>query len=245
MIDAVNTEAGLPDSDGLPVSDGASLVESAFQALRTRILNLEIAPGAQLLEAELTALLGMSRTPVREALARLAHEGLVIPVPRRGIQVAPLTARDIREINRVLACLEVEAVTSLASRPLQQVEIEALDQSIAAMDAALVSGDLDAWGAADFRFHSLLFELCSNRHLRQTALLYLDKAHRARLVTLPLRRKPVYSNSNHAAVVEAIRRSDPETARDIHSAHKRRWSSELDQIIEQHPDIFSAGTGNV
>lgn len=216
------------------------MVESAYQALRSRILTLDIAPGALILETELAAMLGMSRTPLREAAVRLTHEGLVVPVPRRGIQIAPITARDVREINQVLACLEVEAVTSLASRSVRSEEIEALDRAVAAMDESLESGDTDAWAEADFRFHRLIFDLCPNRHLRQTARLYLDKAHRARLLTLPLRRKPVYSNTNHAAVVEAVRRSDPESARDIHAAHKRRWSAELDQIIEQFPDLFEA-----
>ena len=243
MVVMANPQVDAMDTEAASSVDGSSLVDLAYQALRTRILDLQLAPGQHIPEAELTGMLGMSRTPVREAVGRLAHEGLLVPVPRRGLQVAPITARDVREINRVLACLEVEAVTSLASRPLQPSEIAALDQSISAMDAALTTGDLDAWGTADFRFHSLLFELCSNRHLRQTARLYLDKAHRARLLTLPLRRKPVYSNSNHAAVVEAIRRGDPETARDIHFAHKRRWSGELDQIIEQNPDVFDARAG--
>ena len=130
----------------------------------------------------------------------------------------------------------------VAARPVRDEEIAALDSAIAAMDAALESDDIDGWGKADFRFHSLIFELCPNRHLNQTARLYLDKAHRARLLTLPYRRRPVYSNSNHAAVVEAIRRGDPETARDIHAAHKRRWSSELDQIIELYPSMFEPGS---
>lgn len=215
-------------------------MDSAYQALRSRILSLDIAPGALMLETDLAAMLGMSRTPVREAAVRLTHEGLIAPVPRRGFQIAPITARDVREINQVLACLEVEAVMSVASRSMRPGEMDALDQAIAAMDAGLETGDTDAWAEADFRFHCLLFDLCSNRHLRQTARLYLDKAHRARLLTLPLRRKPVYSNTNHAAVVEAVRRSDPESAREIHAAHKRRWSGELDRIIEQFPDLFDA-----
>ena len=97
-----------------------------------------------------------------------------------------------------------------------------------------------AWAKADFQFHSLLIELSGNLHLQRTAQLYLDKAHRARLITMPLRQKPVYSNTNHAAVVEAIRRNDPESAREIHAAHKKRWSQELDMIVERNPDVFES-----
>lgn len=223
--------------------ESGTLVDAAYALLRERILSNDLKPGSVTLESDLAQMLGMSRTPLREAVARLAYEGLVEAIPRRGIRVTPVTVRDMREINEVLSCLEVQAAERLAARRLAKGEIGALDEAIAAMDAALESGDLDAWGKADFRFHSLLIELCGNRHLTRTARLYLDKAHRARLLTLPLRRKPVYSNSNHAAVVEAIRRGDPETAREIHFAHKRRWSSELDSIVERNPDLFDALEG--
>jgi DNA-binding GntR family transcriptional regulator len=242
MDDTMNTYDGgghLQQAGG----EAPSRSEAAYHDLRQRILSLNLKPGALMLEADLAAMLGMSRTPLREATLRLAQEGLVTAVPRRGIQVAPITMRDVSEINQVLACLEIEAVMGVAGRPVRGEEIAALDAAIKAMDAALEAGDIDAWGKADFRFHSLIIELCPNRHLVQTARLYLDKAHRARLLTLPYRKRPVYSNSNHAAVVEAIRRGDPETARDIHAGHKRRWSSELDKIIEQYPEIFDFGGG--
>ncbi len=230
----------LVDTDGAAPS--GRLVETAYAALRQRILSVELAPGVTIPEADLTALLGMSRTPLREAVNRLAYEGLVDTLPRRGIRVMPITARDVREINEVLGCLEVQAVGSVAARKPLTDEMHALDGAIAAMDDALASGAMDAWAAADFGFHKLLFDLSANRHLRGTALLYLDKAHRARLLTLPFRHEPRYSNANHAAVVEAIRRYDPETARDIHQRHKLRWSDELDTIIEQHPDIFDVSS---
>jgi DNA-binding GntR family transcriptional regulator len=62
---------------------------------------------------------------------------------------------------------------------------------------------------------------------------FLDKAHRFRLLTLPYREKPVYSNVNHAAVVEAIRRGDPQSALEIHRSHKRRWGREMNDILER------------
>jgi len=192
-------------------------------------------PGLMVLEEQLARTLGMSRTPLREALIRLAHEDLVEIIPRRGMRVKPVTLRDLREIDEVLACLEVQAAERLATRRLTDEECAALQAAIDGMDAGLQAEDMDAWAEADFQFHSLLFELCGNAHLMRTAKLFLDKAHRARLATLPFRRPPVYSNSNHAAVVEAIKRGDAETARDIHLAHKRRWSRELNDIASNYP----------
>ena len=209
------------------------MVEEAFVALKAKIIHNEFEPGFQALEEELALLLGMSRTPVREALIRLENEGFVEVIPRRGMRVKPLSRRDIREINEVLACLEAEAAEKLASRRPGPEEIARLEAAIAGMDEALETDKPDAWAEADYRFHRLLVEMCGNRHLSDVALNFLEKAHRFRLITLPLREKPVYSNVNHAAVVEAIRRGDPQTALEIHRAHKRRWGRELNDVLER------------
>ncbi|HVL71541.1 MAG TPA: GntR family transcriptional regulator [Beijerinckiaceae bacterium] len=210
-----------------------SLVETAYGELKRKIVRNELAPGAQFLEEELAMMLGMSRTPVREAAVRLEQEGFLEIVPRRGFRVRPLSKRAIREINEVLECLEIQAAERLAARKVPPAELQRLEGAVARMDAALAGEDPDAWAQADYEFHSLLIELCGNQHLAEVAGLYLDKAHRFRLITLPLRAKPVYSNVNHAAVVEAVRRNDPQTAQDIHRAHKRRWARELSDLLER------------
>lgn len=209
------------------------MVDDAYRRLRQRILSNDLPPGFTAFEEKLAQDLGMSRTPVREALIRLENEGLVEVVPRRGMRVTAVTARDMREINEVLACLEVQAAERLARRRPGPNEMAQLDAVIREMDEALEADDMAAWSDADYRFHCLIIELCGNRHLAETAQLFLDKAHRSRLLTLPYRSRPVYSNVNHAAVVEAIRRGDPDTAGEIHSAHKRRWTRELNDIVER------------
>jgi DNA-binding GntR family transcriptional regulator len=178
-------------------------------------------------------MLGMSRTPVREAAVRLEQEGFVEIVPRRGFRVTRLSKRAVREINEVLECLEIQAAERLARRLVPADELRLLEAAVARMDAALESEDFQAWAQADYEFHGLLIELCGNQHLAEVARNYLDKAHRFRLLTLPLRARPVYSNVNHAAVVEAVRRNDPQTAQDIHRAHKRRWARELSDLLDR------------
>jgi DNA-binding GntR family transcriptional regulator len=210
-----------------------SMVVQAYRELKRRIVANDLPPGAQFLEEELALMLGMSRTPVREAAVRLEQEGFVEIVPRRGLRVAPMSKRAVREINEVLECLEIQAAARLAARKLSDAEMKQLEAAVADMDVALAQEDINAWARADYEFHSLLIELCGNQHLTEVAQNYLDKAHRFRLLTLPLRPRPVYSNVNHAAVVEAIRRNDPQTAQDIHRAHKRRWASELTDLLER------------
>jgi DNA-binding GntR family transcriptional regulator len=209
------------------------VVDEVYAELRRKIIHMELAPGYQALEKEIARQLGVSRTPVREALVRLQQEGLVEIVPRQGMRVRPISARDIREINEVLAYLEAGAAEKLASRRVTPEEMARLEAAIAEMDRALDSDDLDAWAQADYQFHGLLVEFTGNRHLIEVARGFLDRAHRIRLLTTPLRSRPVYSNVNHAAVVEAIRRGDAQTAQEIHRAHKRRWSRELNDVLDR------------
>lgn len=220
-------------SGDTPSRPKRSLVEEAYEELKRRIVYNELPPGHQALEEELGVELGMSRTPVREALIRLEHEGFVDVVPRRGMRVKPVTETDIREINEVLSCLESGAAERLALRRPSGKEMARLESAIGEMDAALESDDMNAWSEADYRFHRLLVEMAGNRQLADVALNFLEKAHRIRLMTTPLRSRPVYSNVNHAAVVEAIRRGDAQTAVEIHRAHKRRWGRELNEVLER------------
>lgn len=205
--------------------------DKAYEVLRQRIISGHYPPGTAVLEPELADELGMSRTPLREALVKLEHDGLVELIPRKGMRVKELSARDITEISELLACLECEAAERLASRKLSAEELDRLDAAIAEMDKALEDDDMGKWAQADFQFHRLLIELHTNRQLVAVALGYLDKAHRFRLLAAPFRAKPIYSNVNHAAVVEAIRRGDPQSAVDIHRSHKRRWTRELNELM--------------
>lgn len=224
-----------PSSDNHDPAPGAGERErqsdAAYRRIKGSIVDGTFPPGLQMLEPELALKLGMSRTPVHEALVRLQDEGYVEIVPRRGMRVSALSPRDIREITEVLACFEVEAAERAAARRVAPEELAALDGAIAAMDRALEAQDLDRWNEADFRFHRLLIECSGNRHLIETAHRFLDKANRYRTLTTAHRLPPVYSNVNHAAVVEAIRRGDPQSAAEIHRAHKRRWLRELSDIL--------------
>ncbi|WP_170135040.1 GntR family transcriptional regulator [Acuticoccus kandeliae] len=208
-------------------------MDTAYAELKRQILSTELAPGTRLLEEELAIRLGMSRTPVREAAIRLQQEGLIEIVPRKGFRVTPMSKRAIQEVNEVLECLEIQAAERLAARRISPEDLKLLEAAVEQMDEALEKDEPLAWAAADYAFHTLLIELCGNAHLTEVARNFLDKAHRFRLLTLPLRAKPVYSNVNHAAVIEAVRRNDPQTAQDIHRAHKRRWARELAEMLER------------
>ena len=216
--------------------DGArkSLVEQAYEQIKRRILDNQYYPGFQALEKEIAEELGVSRTPVREALIRLQHEGLVKLIPRRGMQVVPVVASDMKEIYDVLTSLESMAAELLALRKPDRDTLEPMRQATADMAAALERDDLEAWAEADERYHRSLIDLCGNRRLAHMANTVRDQGHRARMVTLRLRAKPVASIEEHQQVLEAIERGDWKAARDLHYDHRKRASVELTRILEKY-----------
>ena len=211
-----------------------SLVELAYENIKRRILDNEYYPGFQALENEIAEELGVSRTPVREALIRLQHEGLVDLKPRRGMRVVPVVAADMREIYEVLTSLESMAAELLAQQQPDEKTLEPMKAATRDMEAALARDDLDAWAEADERYHRSLIDLCGNRRLAAMANAVRDQGHRARMVTLRLREKPTASIDEHQQVLDAIERGDWQTARDVHYQHRKRASIELTKILEKY-----------
>lgn len=215
-------------------ADGETMVDAAYRVLRQRILDNAWAPGYQALEQALALELGMSRTPVREACIRLANEGLVEVVPRHGIRVLPVSPSDMREIYQILSSLEATAAELAAKARPSPAELAPLEKASRDMEKALKRDDLDAWAEADERFHRHLVLMCGNAKLAAVVFNYWDRAHRARMVTLRMRPRPVHSTRDHLALVDAIRRGDALAARDLHRAHRERGSRELTEILQHH-----------
>jgi DNA-binding GntR family transcriptional regulator len=214
-------------------SPRTSLVEQAYQEIRHRILDNVLPPGHQALESELAAALDISRTPVREALIRLQKEGLVQVVPRHGMRVLPVSPADMAEIYTVLSALECAAAELVAARRPSEAELKPLIEATRDMDRALKAEDLDAWAVADERFHRTLAELARNQMLLETIGNFWDRAHRARMITLRLRPKPVNSTREHTQLVERLRAGDAKGAIDVNRAHRARASRELLDLFER------------
>lgn len=213
---------------------GESMVDAAYRAIRAKILDNIWAPGHQALESALALELGMSRTPVREACIRLANEGLVEVVPRHGMRVLPVSPSDMREIYEILTSLESMAAELVAQSRPTSAELAPLEKASRDMERALKRDDLYAWAEADERFHRHLLEMCGNAKLAGIVFNYWDRAHRARMVTLRLRPRPVNSTREHLAIVQAIRRGDAATAGALFRAHRQRASQELTDLLQRH-----------
>ncbi|MEM1399926.1 MAG: GntR family transcriptional regulator [Pseudomonadota bacterium] len=207
-------------------------VDDAYVRMKQEILSNRMPPGFQAPEPDIAHRLGMSRTPVREALIRLEADGLVELIPRRGARVLPVSTSDMQEIYEILTALEPEAAAQLAERKPTPAELAPLDDATSQMEVALEVNDLDRWAIADDLFHRQLLELHGNRRLASFASTLFDQAHRARAITLRLRQPPEQSTRDHREILEQIADGNPDGARQIFRAHRQRAASELLKILD-------------
>ncbi|MEM9429679.1 MAG: GntR family transcriptional regulator [Pseudomonadota bacterium] len=209
-------------------------VEDAYARLKDEIRTNRLPPGFQAPEPEIAIKLGMSRTPVREALIRLEAEGLVELVPRRGARVLPIRPADMREIYEILTALEPDAAARLAEGLPNPDAFVPLDQATSDMESALEAQDLDAWAEADDRFHRTLLALQGNRRLASVVTALYDQAHRVRIVTMRMRGLPQQSTAEHREIVSHLQAGEPEAARIAFRHHRERAGAEMLGLLERY-----------
>ena len=210
-----------------------SRVDQAYAEIRRRILDNHYAPGHQVLEQELAADLGMSRTPVREALVRLQNERFVQLIPRHGMRVVPLSLQELRDVYEVLTSLELTAIERLARLELEEESLASIEKTIDEMDLAARRKDVDAWASADERFHRMLVTLSGNGRLAAMVEMLWEQGHRARMTTVRLRASLEQSNREHRGLLNAIRERDWRQARVRHAKHRERAMTEILNLLQQ------------
>jgi DNA-binding GntR family transcriptional regulator len=210
-----------------------SLTSQAYAAIRQAILDVQIRPGEPIAENTLARWLGISRTPVREAILRLRQEGWVYSIHRKGLFVSPVSLSDFRELFETLEGLEAVIARLVAERATED-DLDRLAAIVERQEAATESDDRDAWTAASRDFHSTLAALAGNRHVAEARARVLDQAGRVSRLTLRLRPRPVALTADHRALFEAIRRRDAEAAMLLAHAHRARVREESIALLAQH-----------
>ena len=203
------------------------LWEEAYRRLRGAILAGTLEPGERLKDADLARWLGLSKTPVRAALARLEEDGLVESAPQRYTRVTPLDKRDARDAFPVVAALHALAATLGVPR-MSGSDLEALRARNGAFADALGRGDVDAAMAADDAFHGVLVAASANREIPRALgrlMPRLRRLERARFGSLVGRR----SVDQHGQIVGLCARGD---ARGAAEAVRDNWLS-LGALIER------------
>ena len=201
--------------------------DQATSLLRSLIINMELEPGSTLDEASILKRLGCGRTPLREALMRLAEERLVVIVPRRSISISPISIVDLRQIVEVRLPMEVRSA-SLAAQRIDQKQIEELEEYVAALGTAggLKSRDIVH---LDYNFHYRLARISGNPYLADNLRRLLGPAMRLTLCA-DIRGVPVAPmRTEHACILEAIKAHDADEAASRMRAH---ILSAKDRIVE-------------
>lgn len=211
-----------------------SSTEIAVEQLRDLIFVGKLGPGTDHLESELAEELGMSRTPVREALLILEGQGLVDVRPRKGARIKPISLDDIAEIYDVLIELESCAAQSAAVLKPNETELASLARFMRDIETALTANDREAWAVADNAFHTELVRLGKNARIIEIVALMSDQLKRVRRVTLHMRPDPAKSGADHRNLFNAIRNGDADAASRLHRAHRTMAKTMLIQLLEAH-----------
>lgn len=208
-----------------------------YAALRDAIVRAEMEPGARLSENELADQLGVSRTPIREALSRLRDDRLVEVVPQLGTFVSKISTQAVTDAQFIREALECAAIRVAAER-IGEEGIADLEENLRSQERARDAGDLDAFYLLDDAYHHMLCDLSG--HLSVWPVSERAKSHLNRLRRISLA-VPEYMPAmivEHRAVLDALAGHDPGAAETALRHHLQMVLREVPHIRESHPDYF-------
>ncbi len=191
-----------------------------YSVLKRTVLNEQLAPGTHLDETKIASDLGISRTPVREALRLLAAEGLVVLVPHRGAYVARLSARDAQELYEVREALEGIGAR-LAALWVDPVVLAAVEYTLELYSEAVRRADWSHIMHLDTQFHDTIARASRNRRLMSAVRMYREQLRLLRRKSVTIPGRPSRSLQEMQAILSALRARDPDAAERAMRAHIR------------------------
>ncbi|HHW98360.1 MAG TPA: GntR family transcriptional regulator [Firmicutes bacterium] len=194
------------------------LREIVFEHLREAIIKGKLRPGERLMEMQLADEMGVSRTPVREAIRKLELEGLVIMIPRRGAYVADLSIKDVAETFEIRSALEALAA-SLAAERITPEEAEEMERILVRIGAAIEEDDMQQLVALDEEYHNLLYKASRNDRLMQILNNLREQIQRFRVTTLAVPGRVRGVLQEHRNIAEAISERNAELAHQLALEH--------------------------
>ncbi len=194
------------------------LRDVVFNTLRKAILKGELKPGERLMEIALADKLGVSRTPIREAMRKLELEGLVVMVPRKGAQVANITEKDLNDVLEVRIALENMAIEKACARMTKE-DIEELESAAKDFQKIIASGSLVEMAEADEEFHEKIYRASGNARLMQVLSNLREQIYRYRIEYLKDEDTRQQLVQEHAMMTRAIRERDVKKAQELSFEH--------------------------
>lgn len=207
-----------------------TLNREAYKALRQAILGRKIPPGQKLVVRVLAEELGLSPTPVKEALAALEREGLVVAVPHRGYFVLEPSLEDVREIYSLREVLEGLAAR-LAVENDGRALLRKLERLFEKQREAAERGDIDTYGDLDLAFHRTFWEAAGSKRLLATAETIDGQIRMLINSSAAIPGRLPQSRAEHQAILQAVRDKDPQAAEAAMRTHVRNAGQALEQFL--------------
>jgi DNA-binding GntR family transcriptional regulator len=208
------------------------LRELVFESLREAILSGQLRPGERLMEIQLAEEMGVSRTPVREAIRKLELEGSVVMIPRKGAYVSGLSLKDIADVFEIRGALEGLAA-ELASDRITDEELEELERYLVKIAEEIENGDLNKVVQTDTDFHSLLYQASRNGRLTQIINNLREQIQRFRTTSLSYPGRMKNALEEHRKIVEAIASRDGDLARKLAQEHIENAENSMMSMLHE------------
>lgn len=214
-------------TSGSGVTRGDALVDQAFRLLRDQILNHELLPGTKLSVPEVARRLDISRSPAREAITRIAFEGLADVVPHKGAIVASIGAEDLIHIYQLREVLEGLA-GRIAAEHIDKAGLAELESILEAHTAAVRAGDVETHMELDARFHRVIRESSDNSRLIDSLNRLQGQIRLAMATTHLLGGGMEKALSEHRSIIDSLRKGDPRDAETVSRNHIERLRINLE-----------------
>ena len=207
------------------------LRELVLDAIRGAIMNGTLQPRERLMEIQMAEELGVSRTPIREALRKLELEGFIVMVPRKGAYVSDLSFKDIADVFEIRAALEGLAA-GLAAERITEEELERMERLLVEKQEAITHDDISKLVEVDTKFHELMYQASRNVRLGSIISNLREQIQRFRLTSLSYPGRNKLSLEEHKKIVEAIQARDYQLARQLATEHIENAENVLIECIK-------------
>jgi DNA-binding GntR family transcriptional regulator len=208
------------------------LRDVVFKTLREAILRGDLKPGERLMELQLAAKLGVSRTPIREAIRMLEQEGLAVTIPRRGAEVARMTLKDMEDVLEIREALD-ELAVQIACTRITQEQLDRLRKVKEEFEICTRGSDVKKIAQADVAFHDVIYEATCNPKLVSMLSNLREQIYRYRVEYLKDSRNYPVLIREHETILEALRARDKERATAAMQEHVANQAAAVKEIIQK------------
>lgn len=213
------------------------LGQRVYTALRNKILTMAYEPGFVLRKGALCEQLGVSRSPVTEALNRLSSDGLVDIIPQSATRVSQFSMFELREESFLREAVETAAVAKVAVEHTDE-QLTVLSRNLKMQNLLVEDEDFQGFFEADLEFHELILAFTGFPRVAITAGQLSLQLHRARMLILPERGRPAEAVAEHQSILAGIKAGDADAARAAMSLHLGQLITRLEPLERRHPEYF-------